>query len=190
MDHQPVASGKGRERPGREQHANRFATILLPNSVARGSIRRQEARSRWQFSLIIQELGGTARHSKFGHPHSVLCSQQFLSASGLGHKRVTAAERKRRQRNFLPHLKIFFCKNAFHRKGYPLSGVNRFWAGFWERGHEQFSESNSPPYRGGRVCRRHIQARLRCAEPCQFLRGAGDGRQSTLISPEVAEPVG
>jgi hypothetical protein len=28
----------------------------------------------------------------------------------LGHKRVTAAERKRRQRNLLPHLKIFFAK--------------------------------------------------------------------------------
>jgi hypothetical protein len=28
----------------------------------------------------------------------------------LGHKRVTAADRKRRQRNLLPHLKIFFAK--------------------------------------------------------------------------------
>ena len=28
----------------------------------------------------------------------------------LGHKRVTAAERKRRQRNLLPHLKIFLQK--------------------------------------------------------------------------------
>jgi hypothetical protein len=37
----------------------------------------------------------------------------------LGHRRVTAAERKRRQRNVLPHLKIFF-KNVLRQKGYPL----------------------------------------------------------------------
>jgi hypothetical protein len=27
-------------------------------------------------------------------------------------------------------------------------GRNHFWTGFWQRGHEQFSESNSPLYRG------------------------------------------
>ena len=49
--------------------------------------------------------------------------------------------------NPLPHLKIFLQKRL-PQKGYPLSGANRFWTGFWERGHEQFSESKSPPYRG------------------------------------------
>jgi len=38
---------------------------------------------------------------------------------------VTAAERKRRQRNLLPHLKIFLQKRLL-QKGYPLSGSNRF----------------------------------------------------------------
>jgi len=50
-----------------------------------------------------------------------------------------------------PHLK-FFCKNAFpHRKATPFGGRNRFWTRFCERGHEQFSESNSPPYRGSHL---------------------------------------
>jgi hypothetical protein len=66
----------------------------------------------------------------------------------LGHKRVTAAERKSRQRNLLPRLN-FFLQKRLPQKGYPLSaGRNRFWTGFWERGREQFSESKSPPYRG------------------------------------------
>jgi hypothetical protein len=47
----------------------------------------------------------------------------------------------------IPHQKIFF-KNAFHRKATPFWGRNGFWTGFWERGHEQFSESKSPPYPG------------------------------------------
>ena len=75
------------------------------------------------------------------HRYRLLCVRR------LGRKRVTAAERKRRQRNLLPHLKIFLQKRL-PQKGYPLSGANRFWTGFWERGHEQFSESKSPPYRG------------------------------------------
>jgi hypothetical protein len=33
----------------------------------------------------------------------------------------------------------------------PFWGRNRFWTGFWERGHEQFSESNSPPYGGSHL---------------------------------------
>ena len=47
-----------------------------------------------------------------------------------------------------PHLKIF-CKKRLPQKGLaPFWGRNRFWTGFWERGHEQFSKSISPPYRG------------------------------------------
>ena len=47
----------------------------------------------------------------------------------------------------LPHLKIFF-QNRFPQKGYPLPAANRFWTGFWERGHKQFSNQTVPPYRG------------------------------------------
>jgi hypothetical protein len=62
---------------------------------------------------------------------------------------VTAAERKRRQRNLLPHPKIFLRKRP-PQKGYPLSGGrNRFWAGFWERGHEQFSSTHLAFNKGG-----------------------------------------
>jgi hypothetical protein len=35
---------------------------------------------------------------------------ELRSRLKVGHKRVTAAERKRRQRNLLPHLKIFLQK--------------------------------------------------------------------------------
>ena len=82
--------------------------------------------------------------------------------------------RKRRHRLATPRVEGYLTpapENFFARtppqKGYPLFwGRNRFWTGFWERGHEQFSESKSPPT-GGRICRMHIQARLRYAEPCQ-----------------------
>ena len=123
--------------------------------------------------------------ASMAHPDLRLCPQKRL-LNGYQMPRVkrlatgvTAAERKRRQRNLFPHLKIFLQKRP-PQKGYPLSGENRFWTGFWERGHEQFSESRSPPtgpLPGGRI-RAHILARLRCAEPCQLRPGAGDGRQS------------
>ena len=45
------------------------------------------------------------------------------------------------------------------------------------------SEIQKSPLPGGRICGTHIQARLRCAEPCQAV-------PATLISPEVPEPVG
>ena len=82
-------------------------------------------------------------------PFPIRRKSAFASAATtlISSVRVTAADRKRRRRNFLPHLKIFLQKRL-PQKGYPLSGANRFWAGFWERGHEQFSESKSPPYRG------------------------------------------
>jgi hypothetical protein len=56
-----------------------------------------------------------------------------------------------------PSTKIFFAKRLSH-KGYPFMGRNYFWTGFWERGHEQFSESKSPPYRGSHLPHAH-QAR-------------------------------
>jgi hypothetical protein len=77
----------------------------------------------------------------------------------------------------LPAPKIFFAKASFTQRATPLVGQNHFWTSFWERGHEQFSESKSPPTGGSHLPHAH-QAGLRCGEPCQ------------LISPEVAEPVG
>jgi hypothetical protein len=47
----------------------------------------------------------------------------------------------------LPAPKIFLQKRLSH-KGYPLYGQDHFWTGFCQRGHKQFSESKSPPYRG------------------------------------------
>jgi hypothetical protein len=89
---------------------------------------------------VVGEIGGSGRYAGG-------LNRPALIIKLLGHKRVTAAERKRRQRNLLSHLKIFFAKRR-PQKGYPVSGTNRFWTGFWERGHEHFSESKSPPYRG------------------------------------------
>jgi hypothetical protein len=43
--------------------------------------------------------------------------------------------RARRQRNPLPAPKIFLQKRL-SQKGYPLSGANRFWTDFWERGRD------------------------------------------------------
>jgi hypothetical protein len=40
----------------------------------------------------------------------------------LGHKRVIAAERKRRQRNLLPHLKIFLQKTSSTERLPPFWG--------------------------------------------------------------------
>ena len=51
-----------------------------------------------------------------------------------------------------------------------------------------FQNPTVPPT-GGRICRTHIQARLRCAEPCQSDPRCRE-RPITLISPEVPEPVG
>jgi hypothetical protein len=44
--------------------------------------------------------------------------------------------------------KNFFATAPSTERLPPFWGRNHFWTGFWERGHEQFSESNSPPYRG------------------------------------------
>jgi hypothetical protein len=76
----------------------------------------------------------------------------------------------------LPAPKIFFAKTSFTQRLPPFWGGNHFWTGFCQRGHEQFSESKSPPYRGSHLPHAH-QVRWRCGEPRQ------------LISPEVAEPV-
>jgi hypothetical protein len=76
-----------------------------------------------------------------------------------------------------PAPENFFAKMPSTERLPPFWGRNRFWTGFWERGHEQFSESKSPPT-GGSLCRTHIKVRLRCAEPLPVpTRGAGDRRQ-------------
>ena len=66
-----------------------------------------------------------------------------------------------------PGTKNFFAKTSSH-KGYPLYGQNHFWTGFCQRGHEQFSEFKSPPYRGAHLPHAH-QAGLRCGEPSRPL---------------------
>ena len=56
------------------------------------------------------------------HRYRLLCVRR------LGHKRVTAAEDKRRQRNLFPHLKIFLQKRL------PQKGLPPFWGKpFWNR---------------------------------------------------------
>jgi hypothetical protein len=89
-----------------------------------------------------------------------------------------------------PAPENFFQKTPFTERLPRCWGRNRFWTVFWERGHEQFSESNSPPYRGvASAARTSSSFEMRQTVPVPT-RGAGDGRQSTLIAPEVAEPVG
>src|SRR5262245_29887816 len=63
-----------------------------------------------------------------------------------------------------PAPENFFSKAPSTERLPPFWGRNRFWTGFWERGHEQFSESKSPPT-GGVASAAHIQARLRDAVP-------------------------
>ena len=95
-----------------------------------------------------------------------LCGHwQALAQAAGRHCRVEAAimkctpggetRRTGNRGNLLPYLK-FFCKNAFSEKRLPPSGKNRF-GQVRGRGHEQFSKSNSPPYRGVVICRTHIQ---------------------------------
>jgi hypothetical protein len=50
-----------------------------------------------------------------------------------------------------PAPENFFAKKPSTERLPPFWGRNRFWTGFWERGHEQFSESNSPPYGGSHL---------------------------------------
>jgi len=76
-----------------------------------------------------------------------------------------------------PGTKNFFAKKRLSHKGYPLMGRTIFEQVFVREGMSNFQNSRVPPA-GGRICRTHIQARLRCAGPRQ------------LISPEVTEPVG
>src|SRR5262249_38211040 len=62
----------------------------------------------------------------------------------------------------------FFCKNVFRQKGYPLLGGRNIFGQFFGRGGISNSQNSKVPLPGGRICRTHIQARLRCAKPCQF----------------------
>ena len=80
---------------------------------------------------------------------------------------------------FLSRTRRFFLQERLPQRAPPFLGRNRFWTGFWERGHERFSESKVPPTRG-RICT-HTKLVWRCAQP---------GTGANLISPEVAEPVG
>src|SRR5262245_58279145 len=87
-----------------------------------------------------------------------------------------------------PGTKNFFLQKRLSHKGDPLYGQNHFWRGFCQRGHEQFSDSKTPPYRGSHLPHAHPSSfEMRRTVPVP-IRGVGDGRK--LISPEVAEPVG
>jgi hypothetical protein len=48
-----------------------------------------------------------------------------------------------------PAPENFFQKRLPQKGHPPFWGRNRFWTGFCQRGHEQFSESKSPPLPGG-----------------------------------------
>jgi hypothetical protein len=93
-------------------------------------------------------------------------------------------------RNLLPHLN-FFCKNAFHRKVTALSGAETdFGQVFGRGGMSNFQNPKVPPTRGVASAAAHPSSfEMRRTVPAST-RGAGDWRHSTLISPEVAEPVG
>ena len=74
-----------------------------------------------------------------------------------------------------PAPEIFFAKTP-SPETLPPFWANRFWTGFWERGHEQFSESNSPttggshlPQRGVGVC---APALCACARSWRILLSA------------------
>jgi hypothetical protein len=58
------------------------------------------------------------------------------------------------------------------------------------RRKEQLSQSKSPPYGGSHLPHAHSSSFEMRRTVLVPTRGAGDGRQSTLTSPEVAEPVG
>jgi hypothetical protein len=80
--------------------------------------------------------------ASMAHPDLRLCPQkrplngyQMPSEDGpaTNPATMTAAERKRRQRNLLPHLKIFLEKRLT-QKGYPLSGTEPFLDSFLSEG--------------------------------------------------------
>src|SRR5262249_9479299 len=89
------------------------------------------------------------------------------------------------------HQKFFF-KNVLRQKGYPpLGGRNRFWTGFWGRGHEQFSEFKSPPYRGSHLPHAHpssfeIQGELTTAAGLRRIRRLGRNNWIWRLSDDVA----
>ena len=76
------------------------------------------------------------------HRYRLLCVRR------LGRKRVTAAEDKRRQRNLLPHLKIFLQKRL-PQKGYPLSGAETVFGQVFGRGGMSNFQNPTVPPTGG-----------------------------------------
>jgi hypothetical protein len=108
----------------------------------------------------------------------------------LGHKRVTAADRKRRQRNLLPHLKIFFAKTPSTEKATPFLGQTVFGQVFGRGGMSNFQNPTVPPYRGVAPAAGTSKLVGDALTRAGATHRAGDRRQSTLISPEVPEPVG
>ena len=87
-----------------------------------------------------------------------------------------------------PAPENFFLQERLPQKGYPpFWGRTVFGQVFGRGGMSNFQNPKVPP--GGSHLPPHIQARLRCAEPCQF-RPALPATGANLISPEVAEPVG
>src|SRR5262249_11035734 len=114
----------------------RVAVFVNPANPARAESQIKEAESAGrQMGLRIQIFTTLARE----RPDALLVSPDPLYV----------VRRERAASGISPGTKNFFCINVFHTKAtLPLYGQNHFWTGFCQRGHEQFSESKSPPYRG------------------------------------------
>jgi hypothetical protein len=93
-------------------------------------------------------------------------------AAGALSRRARDSSGRRRHQQCSPAPENFFCKTAFTERLTPSGDRNRFWTGFCERGHKQFSESKSPPYRGASDGQRHRRA----------------GKQLDELSPSHARP--
>jgi hypothetical protein len=150
--------------------------------------------------------GGRSRRRRFlRRPHHRLKLQQVdfrqhgrapwcaLTVSGQGGAFGSLAAAALRagasaDSGILSRTKNFFAKTSFTQRLPPLWAETIFGQVFVRGGMSNFQNPRVPPT-GGRVCRTHIPARLRCAEPCQF-RPAVPATGTNLISPEVAEPVG
>src|ERR1700750_2408858 len=84
----------------------------------------------------------------------------------------------------------FFLQTSFTER-LPLYGQNHFWTGFCQRGHEQFSESKSPPTGGSHLPHAHpssfeIQVELTTAAGLQPIRRSGRNNWIWRLSDDVA----
>jgi hypothetical protein len=109
----------------------------------------------------------------------------FLHGARVARAQQDADQEESAAAESSPARKIFFQKRL-PQKGYPLSGAETVFGQVFGRGGMSNFQNPRVPPTGGRIIRTHIQARLRCAEPCQF-RPAAPATAPIVSSKSVSE---